>query len=30
VFGLYGAYTHTDPGAAFDIQVTLLIEMLTR
>jgi AcrR family transcriptional regulator len=30
VFGQYGADTLTDPGAAFDIQVTLLIEMLSR
>jgi AcrR family transcriptional regulator len=30
VFGQYGADTLTDPAAAFDVQVTLLIEMLTK
>ena len=30
VFGQYGADTLTDPAAAFDVQVQLLIEMLTR
>lgn len=30
VFGQYGADTLTDPGDAFDLQVNLLIEMLTR
>jgi AcrR family transcriptional regulator len=30
VFGQYGADTLTDPAAAFDLQVNLLIEMLTK
>jgi hypothetical protein len=29
VFGQYGADTLTDPGAVFDTQVRLLIDMLT-
>ena len=30
VFGQYGPDTLTDPADAFDLQVSLLIEMLTR
>jgi len=29
VFGQYGADTFTDPGAVFDTQIRLLIEMLS-
>jgi hypothetical protein len=30
VFGQYGADTLTEPGAVFDTQVRLLIDMLSR